>query len=108
MRLTSAHSNLVATLPPPKRFERAIEDRKLLLPMDEQGAACVIHLLAGSYADVTECVDDVKESSGVDVDAGPPQRPAKQQQVRDDREGSTVHYPGGALRAAARSSISAA
>ena len=49
--------------------------------MDEQRSARVIHLVAHAEVHMAECVDDVEQTPGMDIDAGEPEDAAEDQQV---------------------------
>ena len=53
----------------PEGRERPVEDHDLVLAMDEQRPACVVHLVARAEADVSERLEDVEQTPGMDFDA---------------------------------------
>jgi len=61
----------------PEQIERAIENRQLIVSMDEERAAGVIHLIARGEIDVLQRVGDVDQSADVDVDPGAAEQPAE-------------------------------
>ena len=73
----------------PEGRERPVEDRDLFLAMDEQRTARVIHLVACAEVHMSERLDDVEQTPGMDVDARAPQDAAEDQQVIEE----TGHRP---------------
>jgi protein-tyrosine-phosphatase len=69
---------------PPEGRKRQVEDRDLILAMDEERAARVIHLVPCGEVDVAQRFGELRETSGVNVDPGAPQDTAEDQQVVEE------------------------
>jgi hypothetical protein len=54
----------------PEHIERAIENRQLIVTMDEERAAGVIDLIARGEIDVLQRIGHVDQPADVHVDAG--------------------------------------
>ena len=65
----------------PESGEGSIEDWKLLVTMNQQCTAGVMHLVACAEVDMPKGVDDIQQTPWMHVDAGPPQQAAEEQQV---------------------------
>jgi hypothetical protein len=65
----------------PEHFEGAIEGCELILPVHEQRAARVIHLVPRSQVDVLQGLGDVDDPPDVDVDAEPSKQTPEDDQV---------------------------
>ena len=65
----------------PERLEGTIEDRQVLVPMDEQRAAGVVDLVANADVDVLQRLGDVQHPPRVDVEPEAPQQAAEREQV---------------------------
>ena len=65
----------------PEHVERAIEDRDLIVTMDEERAAGVIDLVARAEIDVLQRVSHVDQTADVHVDSGAPQQPAEDDEI---------------------------
>jgi hypothetical protein len=68
----------------PEGRKRQIENRHVILAMDEERAADVIHVVASAEVDVPERFDELREASGVNLEPGPPQDAAEDQQVVEE------------------------
>ena len=66
---------------PPERRERAVEDRHLIVTLDEQRAAAVIHLVARAEIHVSERVNQIGEASRVNRKTRPPEDTAEDENV---------------------------
>src|SRR6187551_4082371 len=68
----------------PEGLEGDVEERNLLVAMDEQRAARVIDLAAFPEVHVPERIDDIEQATAMDVDARAPQEAAEDQQVIEE------------------------
>ncbi len=65
----------------PESRKHAIEDRNLILTMDEKGAACVVDVVPGAKIHMAEGIQQVEQTPRMDVDARPPQKAPENEQV---------------------------
>src|SRR5881394_3875594 len=77
-------SGLSVEVLPPEDRKRQIEDRHLVLAMDEKRAARVIHVLACAEVDIAQRFDELREASGMHVEPGAAQDAAEDQQVVEE------------------------
>ena len=68
----------------PEGRKRQIENGNLILAMDEECAADVIHVVAGAEVDIPERFDQLREASGVNLEPCQPQDAAEDQQVVEE------------------------
>jgi hypothetical protein len=69
---------------PPEGIEGDVEDRDLILAVDEQRTGRVIDLFSRIEVHVRERLDDVGRATGVRVDAGSLEQAAEGQQILEE------------------------
>ena len=69
---------------PPKGGKRQVEDRDLVLAMDQERAARVIHVVARAEVHVAQRFDEIRETPGMHAEACAAQDAAEDQQVVEE------------------------
>src|SRR6266511_4177606 len=106
MRLGPYQVRGVTAVIAPEGVESGVEDLEILMPVDEQRPAGVIHLVTRAQVDVLQRLGHVEQTSDVHLEAKAPQQAAEDQQVVDEARvrGADLYGPRCHRCSAARSS----